>query len=838
MVDSLLETKLYVPGARPGLLGRSRLIEALQRGAEARLTLVSAPAGSGKTTLLADWTSSSGRHKPAWLSLDASDNQSETFWRYLIAALRTISPVGEEALALLEDPQSPTEQALTELLNDLNAIPDDILLILDDYHLIDSPQIHAEMTFLVDHLPGNVHLVIATRADPVLSLPRFRARGDLVEIRAADLSFNRDEADTYLNEVMGLTLTDTEVGVLEERTEGWIAALQLAALSMRGRDDVAGFIETFAGSDRYIVDYLVEEVLGLQPPSVRDFLLQTSVLDRLTGPLCDEVTGQRDGTTTLETLERANLFTVPLDDRRQWYRYHHLFADVLRARLLFEQPDHVRELHRRASTWFERNGYRAEAVEHALAGEEFEWAADLIELALPGLRRNRQETTMREWLDAIPDDLYENRPVLAVGYVASRLVHGEVEGVETRLGQAEKWLDADSSENRATMVVRDEAAFRQLPGAVAVYRTAMARASGDIDETIAQARKALQVAGEDDHLERGGAAGFLALAHWSRGDLDEAYRWWNEASDSLRMAGHTSDVLGTHIALADILIEQGRLDDAMTTYKRGLDLAAAHGGRIRGVADMYVGMAAVFLKQGDTADTHEHLKLAKDLGEQAGLPQNAYRVRIVEAHLLEAGGDVSGALAALDQAESLYVSDYFPDVRPISAMRARIWIRQNEARRAINWARDRGLSTKDDPSYLREFEHITLAMALLAVGDDDARPETVELLERLRVEAEGGGRQENLLEISSLLDAADGGRQEQTVPPGEQVLPDPLTERELEVLRLLNTDLAGPEIARTLYVSLNTLRTHTKNIYLKLGVNTRRAAITRAAELGLIAGRR
>ncbi len=839
MADSLLETKLFVPKARRGLMRRPRLVEALQRGVEGRLTLVSASAGSGKTTLLADWIAFSQEHPSVWLSLDSNDNQSGTFWSYVIAALQTLIPgLAETARARLAGSQSQTEQNLTELLNELSALPQEVVLILEDYHMIDSPQIHSEVSFFVEHLPENVHLVIATRADPALSLARLRARGDLVEIRASDLSFNRDETNTYLNGVMGLTLTDEQVGVLEERTEGWIAALQLAALSMQGRDDVAGFIGNFAGSDRYIVDYLVEEVLGLQQPDMRDFLLQTSILERLTGPLCEEVTGQEDGTATLEMLERANLFTVPLDDHRQWYRYHHLFADVLRARLLYEQPDHVMELHRRASNWLELNGYRAEAVQHALAGEEFERAADLVEMTLPQLRQNRQEATMRLWLDAIPDDLYENRPVLAIGYVASRLVNGESQNVETRLQQAERWLDGGPSQSRKGFVVRDETAFRQLPGAIAVYRTAMARARGDIEETIAQAHRALEVAGEDDHLERGGAAGFLALAHWSQGELEEAYRWWTEATESLERAGHTSDVLGTRIALADLLIEQGRLDDAMTTYQRGLDLVAAQGGGIRGAADMYVGLAAGYLKQDDIASAREHLKLAESLGEQAGLPQNAHRARVVKAHLLESEGDDQAAIAALDQAENLYVSDYFPDVRPIAALRARSWIRQGHARRALDWARDRGLSAQDETTYLREFEHITLAMALLATGDDGARAEALHLLERLRLAAEAGGRAENLREILTLLDVADGGAREQQAPPIEQALPDPLTEREFEVLRLLNTDLAGPEIARSLYVSLNTLRTHTKSIYMKLGVNNRRAAITRAAEMGLITNRR
>ena len=293
--------------------------------------------------------------------------------------------VGATALSLLQGPQPPPiETILATLLNELSAVPNDVVLVLDDYHVIDAHDIHDGMAFLLEHLPPQIHLVITTRADPALPLARLRARGELVEIRAADLRFTPDEAAAYLNEVMGLDLAASDVAALEGRTEGWIAALQLAALSIQGRDDVAGFIAGFAGDDRYIVDYLVEEVLQRQPERVRSFLLETSILSRLSGPLCDAVTGQDGGKAMLEALDRGNLFLVPLDDRRQWYRYHHLFADVLRAHLLDEQPERVPELHRRACEWYEEHGDRSEAIRHAMAGEDFERAADLVELAMPG----------------------------------------------------------------------------------------------------------------------------------------------------------------------------------------------------------------------------------------------------------------------------------------------------------------------------------------------------------------------------------------------------------------------------------------------------------------------
>jgi LuxR family maltose regulon positive regulatory protein len=876
--------------------------------------LVSAPAGFGKTTLLAEWLAAgpaapTDERSAAWLSLDRGDNHPASFWTYVIAALRTVAPgVGASALALLEASQPPPiETVLTTLVNDLGAIAYDIVLVLDDYHVIEARDVQEGMAFLVDHLPAQLHLVMGSRADPALPLARLRVRGELVEIRAADLRFTPDEAASYLNGVMGLALTAQDMAALEGRTEGWIAALQLAALSMQGRDDVAGFIAGFAGDDRYVVDYLVEEVLQRQPDRVHTFLLQTSVLGRLCGPLCDAVTGQGGGKAMLEALDRGNLFLVPLDDRRRWYRYHHLFADVLQARLLDEQPDMLPELHRRASDWYEQNGERAVAVEHALAGADFERAADLVELAMPAMRRDRREATARRWLDALPADVFRVRPVLSINYVGVLLSTGDVEGVEARLQDAERWLDAsrDARVGREAppteMVVFDEDEFRRLPSWVTIYRAAQALLTGDAAATVTYARRGLDLLEEDDHLGHGAAAALIGLASWGMGDLKAAHAGYAASMASLQRAGHIADVLGCAITLADIQIVQGRLDEAMRTYEQSLRLAPEGDAPVlRGTADMYVGMAALHRERDDLPAATQLLLQSQALGEHIGMPQNPYRWRVAMARVRAAEGDLDGAVDLLDDAERVYVGDFSPNVRPIPAMRARVWAAQGRLGDAFGWVRERRLSVEDDLSYLREFEHITLARALLArYKMERAEPslyEAIGLMERLVNAAEEGGRTGSIIEILVLqsiaqqlrgdvpaalipleraltlaeregyvrvfvdegapmavvLEAAAergispsyvrrllsalGSTEDRT--PAKQNLIERLSERELDVLRLLATDLDGPDIARELVVSLNTVRTHTKNIYAKLGVNSRRAAVRRAEELDLLRPRR
>ncbi|RZU11047.1 LuxR family maltose regulon positive regulatory protein [Kribbella rubisoli] len=847
MAGLLVETKLYRPRSREGLVHRSRLDERLLRKDGTALTLVSAPAGFGKTTLVSAWAADDA----AWVSLEESDRDPVTFWTYVLTALDRAAPgIAEDALALLQSGPAPIETVLAGVLNELSVLPGEIDLVLDDYHLADGLEISRGMTYLLDHLPPQLHLLISTRADPALPLARLRTRGELVEARAADLRFTLEEVHNYFT---GTGLDADAIATLEERTEGWIAALGLAALSLRGRSDASRFIDDFAGDDRYVVDYLVDEVLDRQPEQVRRFLLETCVVDRLTGPLCDAVTGQPGGRAMLESLERQNLFVVPLDDRRQWYRYHHLFADVLRARLLAERGD-VAELHRRAAQWYDDAGDTVAAVHHAVAAGDVDHAADLVELAVPGLRRERQEATIRRWLDDIPDDVVRRRPVLAIGFVGALMASNEFAGVEQRLQDIERQISGDE------FVVVDREELERLPSAIETYRAALDLIAGNPTGTIEHAAVAIQLALPGDDLTTSAASALSALASWAGGDIESAHRGYAAAAAGLERAGHIADVLGCSVTLADLEITQGRLRRAQATLERALDIA---GPGMRGTSDMYVGLSRIAWERNDLDAATDYLRRAEGLG--ADLPQNPYRWRLAMARIREAEGDLDSALELLDAAIKVYVGDFSPNVRPLTAVRARLLIRRGDLSAAQEWAE----SVPDELSYLHEYEHVTLARLMMAHGED-----AVPLLERLRAAAEN--RTGSLIEIlvlqalaardpapleralalaepegyvrvfisegtsmlqrirspyaRTLLDAA--GRPTRVSTP--QTLIDPLSDRELDVLRLLTSELDGPSIARELVVSLNTVRTHTKHIYTKLGVNNRRAAIRRAHQLGLL----
>jgi len=878
----LLTTKLHPPRRRRTLIARPRLRDLATRTRHPALTLVSAPAGFGKTTLVADWFA--GERTTAWLSLDPRDDDPERFWTYVLAALATVTPdLSSDTAALLQGRRAPLETVVATLINDLETASQDIVLVLDDYHVINAPEIHDSVAFLLEHLPPQISLVIATRADPPLPLASLRADGDLLEVRAADLRFTADEAAAYLNGAMDLTLTAADVDVLEARTEGWIAALQLAALSMQGRSDPASFINEFAGDDRFILDYLADEVLERQTARIRDFLLDTSLLSRLTGPLCAAATGQDDAKATLEELDRSNLFLVPLDDRRTWYRYHHLFGDVVRARLLDEQPDRVAELHRRASDWYASNGEPQEAIVHALAGEDPERAAELIELAAPAMQRARQESQLRSWLEALPVDLYGDRPVLAMALVGARMATGDADALDPLLEIVDSWLGRTEAP-----IVFDEVAHGRLPAMAAVHRAGLALLAGDTDGTIEHAQRVLELVGADDHLQRGAAAALLGLAYWSRGDLDDGRERYIESVACFEAGDYLPDVMGCSLALADIQLTQGRLHEAQRTFESALRYTADDPG-LRGAADMHVGLSLLAVEHNDLDTAADHLRSSAELGEHMGLPQHPYRWRVATARLHEAQGDLDKALELLTEAEARYNTDYSPSVRPVTALKARIEVKLGDLDAGARWADAHGLSADDELSYVREFEHLTLARVLLARGLAHAVEQATGLLRRLLTAADDGHRSGSTIEILVLLALAQqaagdntgataslrealaraepegyvrsfldaeptvtdllrplggtsnghaaqilgSGRSPQLRHRSRAADPDELSDRELDVLRLLRSDLSGPDVARELHVSLNTLRTHTKHIYTKLGATNRREAVTRAAELGL-----
>jgi LuxR family maltose regulon positive regulatory protein len=923
MTSSLVATKFAAPRLRSALVPRPRLSELMDAGADATLTLVSAPAGFGKTTALASWLSrvAAEPRALAWVSLDRSDNQATSFWLYVVTALNAAMPgVGSSVLPLLDSGQPATRTVLTAVLNEIVAQPAEVDLILDDYHLADGADVAEGMTFVLEHRPLNLHVVIATRSDPDLPLARLRARGELVEIRSGDLRFTGDEASSFLTDVGGLQIAPEAVAALESRTEGWAAALQLAALSMQGRDDVGAFVAGFAGTDRHVVDYLVDEVLSQQSDEVRDFLERTSILDLLGGELCDAVLERTGSKGMLEQLERANLFLVPLDDQRSWYRYHHLFADVLQAHLRGERPDLVSGLHLRASRWYESVGDPVPAVRHALSAGDLDRAADLVETATPALRRDRQEATLRSWVDDFPDEIRQWRPVLALGFVGALMSSNDFADVARRLREIEHHLPAidaylasggDVATRHSNGVVAvDDAELARVPAAVELYWAGLSLVSGDLPSTHVHARRAIETATPDDDVVPAGAAGLSGLAHWACGELDDAHRSYLTCIDGLLRAKHVPDALGCYLTVAEIQMAQGRLRDAQTTCNDAERVAGeAIGEVVRGMADIHVGRAQLALQRGDLGRGRESLAAARALGDARGLPAYAYRSRATAAMLAEAEGDIAGALELVAEAQQVYLGDFSPNVRPLHATAARLQIRLGDLDAAERWAHDHDVTAEQELTYLHEYEHVTLAEALLAryhLADDRAALVAADsLLQRLLDAAAAGGRDATVIEIlvlraviagagddvpgaHRLLDRAvrlaePEGEVRSFTRHGPLVVPllealatspgsssyartlamacaapatdtrvggaagqqraaqigpvEALSSRELEVLTLLATELDGPEIARHLFVSLNTVRTHTKSIYAKLGVNSRRAAVRRSGELGLLSDR-
>ncbi len=971
---SLLATKLYIPPVRPDpssplrtglsapdapselgarLVSRPRLLERLEEGLTRRLTVVSAPAGFGKTTLVSEWVHMVGTQhaaplEVAWLSLDEGDNDPARFLAYLVAALQTIEAnIGKGVLSALQSPgvadattPPSTEAVLIPLINEIAAIPRSIVLVLDDHHTIESASVDNALGLLLDRLPPQMHLVIATREDPRLPLARLRAQGQLTELRASDLRFTLSEAAEFLNRVMGLDLSAEEIAALETRTEGWIAGLHLAALAlqglalqglpMQGHKDTSSFIKSFTGSHRFVLDYLIEEVLEQQTESVQTFLLQTSVLNRLTGSLCDAVrfggakspstpqgdavrfgapetpTGQDHGQATLEMLERANLFIIPLDEERRWYRYHHLFSDLLRQRLRQTQPEQVPALHHRASAWYEQNGFLDEAIEHALHAVEFERVAYLIEEHVDTLWQRGEHTKLRRWLAGLPVELVFSRPHLCILRAWDLFTSGQQDLAEQSLQAAERALDARpdggteaSPPERGQLPDSDK---RKIRGRAAAIRAFLAFYRGDAQRTREYARQALELLPEEDMTWRSTATVALGDAYSFVGDLAEAYQVRLDALEASKAAGNIYMMLIAGMKLAVTLRSLGRLERVIALCRQQLRLANESGlSRTVVVGGLLAIWGEVLAERNDLDGAIEKARKGIELtegGRDVAMLGWSYLCLV---RILFSRGDLAGAQAAIQRMETMAAETYVPPwiTDQMAGWQARTWLVQGDLDAASQWAAEGGLDAGADPAYLREMEYTVLARILVARGRLD---EVARLLQHLLESAEPRGQASRVIEILNLqaLASQAGGEPDRAMtaleraltlaepegfvrifvdegPPMARLLyeaasrgispdyacrllaafpvagaeqtglpetrapePDlvePLSERELEVLQLVAEGLTNREVASRLFLSLNTVKAHTRNIYGKLNVHSRTQAIARSQELGLLAHR-
>ena len=898
---SILATKLFRPPPRPGAILRPRLIERLSegRGPGRALTLISAPAGFGKSTLLSAWIDQSVRQDPrlrvAWLSLDEGDSEPSQFLLYLAAALHSAEPsCGADAMAALQSPQPPSaESVLTELINEIDGITGDLLLVLDDYHAVHSPKVDEALAFLLEYPPAHMRLVIATREDPMLPLARLRARGELVELRAADLRFSLDEADDFLGRVMGLELTAEDIASLEIRTEGWVAGLHLAALSMRGQKDIAGFIRSFTGSHRFVMDYLVEEVLQRQSESVQRFLLHTSILDRLCGPLCDSVLLEPSapGQETLENLERANLFIVPLDNERRWYRYHHLFADLLRQRLHESAASStgdagtcVAELHGRASRWYEHNGLDFEAFQHAAAANDIERAERLIEGKGIPLHFRGAVAAILDWLASLPRTVLDARPSLCVRYATLSLVAGQATGVEEKLQAAEAALASDLQGAEPDNKTRD------LIGQIAAARATLALTRYQPEAMITQARRALEYLPPDSLFSRIRAIFTLGFAYQVQGDRAAAGQAYTEAIAISQASGNIRMTIVATISLGAIQEFENHLYQAAETFRTGLQLAGDHPQPFENEA--HLGLARIFYEWNDLEAAEQHGQQALQLARQFDRVIDRYILsEVFLARLKLARGDVAGAAAMVAETEqSVRQNNFVHRISEVAAAQVLVLLRQGDLAAAAQLAKThelpisqaRVLLAQGDPSaalallsplrqqteakgwqderlkvmVLQAVAHHahgekdkavhllrdTLALAepggFIRIFVDEGEPMRMAISKfRLSIEKQPHGQDPKLLGYVDKILAAfaqPAAMPQLKIETPKAKMPEPLSQRELEVLQLVAQGLSNHEIGERLFLALDTVKGHNRSIYAKLQVQRRTEAIARARELGLL----
>ncbi len=883
MPAPLLATKLYIPPPRPKIVPRPRLIERLNAGCAqgCRLTLISAPAGFGKTTLVSEWIASCGM-PVAWLSLDEGDNDPARFISYLVKALQTIrAGIGEGLLAALQSPQPlQIETILTTLLNEISTIPENFLLVLDDYHSIDSQPVDQSLAFLIEHQPPQMHLLIATREDPDLPLARLRARGQLTELRLADLRFTSAEAAEFLNQRMGLNLSAEDVTALETRTEGWIAGLQLAAISMQAHQDAAGFIQSFTGSHRFVMDYLLEEVLHQQPERFQAFLLRTSILDRMCGPLCDAVLLDPSipSQATLEYLERANLFIVPQDNERRWYRYHQLFGDLLRKRLGQSlTPAGIAELHIHASQWYENNDLMLEAFKHAAAANDVDRAGRLMESTKMPIHLRGTATAILDWLESLSKTVLDVRPTLWWMQAAMLLVIGQVTGVEEKLQATEAALALAALPGAGL----DETT-RDLIGRIAAARANVAQAQAQIETILVQGQRALEYLHPDNLAERSMAVRSMGFAYYIQGDLTEAARAYTEAYSLAQACGDEIDSTLASIRLGQVQEAQNQLHQSAETYHRVLPLIDVYSPYNASVA--YLGLARIYYEWND-------LDAAEKFGEKSLQLARQYdqvidRLVLSEvflANLKLARGDAAAAMDKILQAEQTSrLKNYTYRLSDIAYTRARIHLFQGNVDEAAQLVRQnviplmqaRVLIAQGNPSEAlavvepqrqqaeakKMAGRLLLVMAvqsvvLFAQGE---KVHAVQVLTEALALAEPGGYIRLFVDegdvMAELLSAAAAqgirldyvnkllavfkGEMKEERPaapvPGSSFLIESLSQRELEILKLIAQGLSNREIGERLFLALDTIKGHNRKIFDKLQVQSRTEAIARARELGLL----
>ena len=921
----ILTTKLYIPPPHAACAARARLFEQLDAGLRLghRLLLICAPAGFGKTTLLSEWIASfrlpildfgteplpqPTTHNPqfCWISLDEDDNDPTRFLMYLLAALETVYPdIGADARAMIQPPQPLQLTAiLTLLLNRLAAILSEgsLVLALDDYHVIEQPAIHEMVAFLLDHAPPRMHLAIASRVDPPLPLARLRARRQLTELRAADLRFTADEATTFLNQVMGLHLAPENVAILATRTEGWIASLQLAAISLQRRDaaEAATFIAAFGGSHRHVIDYLTEEVLAQQSPEIHEFLSQTAILDRLTASLCDAVTGRDDGECLLRQLEQANLFLAPLDDERRWYRYHRLFADFMRNHLYNETPELARTLHRRAAAWHAQHALPSEAIAHALRAADFAEAAQWIEQTAVTLLMRSEATTLLNWLKALPQPVIDARPTLNLIYAEASLIAGEFAPIETALHAVETAL------SRGDVPAEEQDAVQSQVMAIHAY---MATFSGDIRHGVALAQQAFAALPQDNAFLRSVVSWLLGLSQFFDTNTLAAQRVFGETLELSQATGNTLVASLSLFVSGYFLILQGRLRQARITFEQGVASLTGDQRTSPPVSAslIYQGLSEVLREMNDLDAAEQAVTECIDLGEQWGNAEVLVDSYVVLTRIAYAQGDEEHARQNLGKVMAFVHEDKISrlTIRQMEAFQARMQVAWGELDAAALWVEKWHNAYAQEPlpegniavfirwmevsalarfylaherfaaaiEVLAPLRHLVeeagwmgvaielLGLESLALRGQGQREAAHSALQRaltlaapegyVRIFVEMGTGMADLLReiqkeglmpdyIRTLLQVADRQPQVSSPPCAQptthtpQPLTEPLSDRELEILRLIETGMTNREIADKLYIAISTVKTHINNLYGKLGVSNRVQALARAREVGLL----